>query len=159
MTWRSSRMPARLSARSIKGARPARWVMLPSLPSIPNKQMTTGEGGMIVTDNDDWARLFRSLRNQGRDVFDAWLNHTRLGYNYRLDELSAALGLAQLQRIEELLAKRERVAGWYNERLGGSGLIKPVIHRSHHHPHELVRLCRTDAGRPPIADHTHVQAG
>lgn len=83
----------------------------------PNKQMTTGEGGMIVTDREDWDTLFRSLRNQGRDVFDAWLNHTRLGYNYRLDEMSAALGLAQLGRIEELLAKRERVAQWYNERL------------------------------------------
>jgi perosamine synthetase len=85
----------------------------------PNKQMTTGEGGMIVTDRDDWDVLFRSLRNQGRDVFDAWLNHSRLGYNYRMDEMSAALGLSQLGRIEELLARRERVAGWYNERLAG----------------------------------------
>jgi perosamine synthetase len=83
----------------------------------PNKQMTTGEGGMIVTDRDDWDTLFRSLRNQGRDVHDVWLSHSRLGYNYRLDEMSAALGLAQLGRIEELLAKRERVARWYNERL------------------------------------------
>lgn len=83
----------------------------------PNKQMTTGEGGMIVTDNEDWANLFRSLRNQGRDVFDAWLNHTRLGYNYRLDEMSAALGLVQLQRIEDLLARRARVTDWYNQRL------------------------------------------
>jgi len=83
----------------------------------PNKQMTTGEGGIIVTDRGDWDRLFRSLRNQGRDVFDAWLTHSRLGYNYRLDEMSAALGLAQLTRIEELLSKRQRVAGWYNERL------------------------------------------
>lgn len=83
----------------------------------PNKQMTTGEGGMIVTGRAEWAELFRSLRNQGRDVFDAWLNHTRLGYNYRLDEMSAALGLAQLGRLEELLARRERVAGWYGERL------------------------------------------
>lgn len=83
----------------------------------PNKQMTTGEGGMIVTERDEWDAVFRSLRNQGRDVFDAWLNHSRLGYNYRLDEISAALGLAQLERIEELLAKREQVAGWYNERL------------------------------------------
>ena len=83
----------------------------------PNKQMTTGEGGMIVTDKDDWDALYRSLRNQGRDVFDAWLNHTRLGYNYRLDEMSAALGLSQLRRIEELLSKRERVAEWYNQRL------------------------------------------
>ena len=83
----------------------------------PNKQMTTGEGGLIVTDDEEWANLFRSLRNQGRDVFDAWLNHSRLGYNYRLDEMSAALGAAQVSRIEELLAKRERVAGWYRGQL------------------------------------------
>ena len=94
----------------------------------PNKQMTTGEGGMIVTDDAEWANLFRSLRNQGRDVFDGWLNHTRLGYNYRLDEMSAALGLVQLQRIEELLAKREQVAAWYNERLADTELIeRPTI--------------------------------
>ena len=79
----------------------------------PNKQITTGEGGVIVTDDDEWDHLFRSLRNQGRDVFDAWLNHSRLGYNYRLDEMSAALGAAQMSRIEELLAKREQVARWY----------------------------------------------
>ncbi|MCG2766968.1 MAG: DegT/DnrJ/EryC1/StrS family aminotransferase [Anaerolineae bacterium] len=90
----------------------------------PNKQMTTGEGGMIVTGRDEWDALFRSLRNQGRDIFDAWLNHTRLGYNYRMDEMSAALGLAQLQRLEELLAKRARVAQWYNERLSGHELIE-----------------------------------
>jgi perosamine synthetase len=90
----------------------------------PNKQMTTGEGGIMVTDRQDWADLFRSLRNQGRDVFDAWLNHTRLGYNYRLDEMSAALGLVQMQRLNELLAKRERVAGWYNERLARLELIE-----------------------------------
>ncbi len=94
----------------------------------PNKQMTTGEGGMIVTDRDDWDALFRSLRNQGRDVFDAWLNHTRLGYNYRMDEMSAALGVSQLGRIEELLARRERVAGWYNERLADvDGVQVPCI--------------------------------
>lgn len=94
----------------------------------PNKQMTTGEGGMIVTDDDEWAALFRSLRNQGRDVFDGWLNHTRLGYNYRMDEMSAALGLAQLQRIEELLEKRARVAAWYSERIDEiPGLEKPYI--------------------------------
>ncbi len=90
----------------------------------PNKQMTTGEGGVIVTLREDWAELFRSLRNQGRDVFDAWLSHTRLGYNYRLDELSSALGIAQLSRLDELLAKRERVAGWYNEHLAKTELIE-----------------------------------
>jgi dTDP-4-amino-4,6-dideoxygalactose transaminase len=94
----------------------------------PNKQMTTGEGGMIVTDDEEWADLFRSLRNQGRDIFNAWLNHTRLGYNYRLDEMSAALGLVQIQRIEELLAKREQVARWYNERLADVELVeRPYI--------------------------------
>jgi perosamine synthetase len=94
----------------------------------PNKQMTTGEGGIIVTDREEWAELFRSLRNQGRDVFDAWLNHTRLGYNYRLDEMSAALGIAQAQRLDELLEKRARVAGWYNERIGEiEGVEKPYI--------------------------------
>jgi perosamine synthetase len=98
------------------------------LAFYPNKQMTTGEGGMIVTDDAAWADLFRSLRNQGRDVFDAWLNHSRLGYNYRLDELSAALGRAQMERIEEMLAKRERVAHWYNERLAGVELVhRPTI--------------------------------
>jgi perosamine synthetase len=94
----------------------------------PNKQMTTGEGGMIVTNNKEWANLFRSLRNQGRDVFDVWLNHARLGYNYRLDEMSSALGLAQLQRIEELLGKRAQVAAWYNEAIDKiGGIQKPYI--------------------------------
>ena len=91
----------------------------------PNKQMTTGEGGMIVTARADWDALFRSLRNQGRDVFDAWLNHSRLGYNYRLDEMSAALGLAQLQRLDELLAKRARVAAWYSEHLADVDGLEP----------------------------------
>jgi dTDP-4-amino-4,6-dideoxygalactose transaminase len=94
----------------------------------PNKQMTTGEGGMIVTDNGEWADLFRSLRNQGRDTFDAWLNHTRLGYNYRMDEMSAALGLAQIKRIGELLSKRDEIAALYNERIATiPGLSKPHI--------------------------------
>jgi perosamine synthetase len=83
----------------------------------PNKQMTTGEGGIIVTDRAEWDRLFRSLRNQGRDDSGTWLNHVRLGYNYRLDEMSAALGASQLARLEGLLQKRERVAQMYNERL------------------------------------------
>jgi dTDP-4-amino-4,6-dideoxygalactose transaminase len=79
--------------------------------------MTTGEGGMLLTANESWDQLFRSVRNQGRDVFDGWLTHNRLGYNYRMDELSAALGLGQLARLNELLEKRDRVASWYNDRL------------------------------------------
>jgi len=92
----------------------------------PNKQLTTGEGGMLVTDRGDWVDLFRSLRNQGRDVFDAWLTHSRLGYNYRLDEMSAALGAVQMSRLDELLEKRAQVAAWYTERLQGyTDLIEP----------------------------------
>jgi dTDP-4-amino-4,6-dideoxygalactose transaminase len=83
----------------------------------PNKQMTTGEGGMIVTDDEQFTSLCSSLRNQGRDVFDAWLSHTRLGYNYRLNELSCALGLVQLSRIDDMLARRAQVAVWYSARL------------------------------------------
>ncbi len=83
----------------------------------PNKQITTGEGGVVLTDNDEIARLCRSLRNQGRGEGDEWLQHERLGYNYRLSDIHCALGLAQLERIEEILQKRERVAQIYNERL------------------------------------------
>jgi perosamine synthetase len=94
----------------------------------PNKQITTGEGGMIVTDHQTWSKLFLSLRNQGRDIIDAWLNHSRLGYNYRLNEMSAAIGLVQMNRVEELLAKRARVATWYNERLESLELLqRPYI--------------------------------
>jgi perosamine synthetase len=83
----------------------------------PNKQITTGEGGMIVTDDDRAASMMRALRNQGRAPGDTWLQHTHLGYNYRLDEMSAALGEVQLGRLESLLQARERVASWYQERL------------------------------------------
>jgi perosamine synthetase len=83
----------------------------------PNKQITTGEGGVVVTNDDQAAALMYALRNQGRAPGDTWLQHTHLGYNYRLDEMSAALGRVQMGRIEELLVKRERVAGWYNQRL------------------------------------------
>ncbi len=91
----------------------------------PNKQMTTGEGGMIVTPHAEWDQLFRSLRNQGRDVFDSWLAHSRLGYNYRLDEMSAALGAAQMQRLDDMLAQRAQVAAWYGEGLAGLAGIEP----------------------------------
>ena len=95
----------------------------------PNKQMTTGEGGVIVTNNEEIARLCRSLRNQGRGEMGAWLEHERLGYNYRMTEMSAALGVSQLKRIELLLAKRERVAQMYTERLSRLELVRPPVVR------------------------------
>jgi perosamine synthetase len=79
--------------------------------------MTTGEGGMFVTDNDDIAQLARSLRNQGRDDHDAFLMHHHLGYNYRLSDINCALGLSQLQRLPKLIAARSQVASWYEELL------------------------------------------
>ena len=89
----------------------------------PNKQMTTGEGGMIVTNDDRIAMLCRSMRNQGRAPGREWLQHVRLGYNYRLSDIHSALGLAQLERIDELLGGRARVAALYEDILGGHPLI------------------------------------
>lgn len=83
----------------------------------PNKQITTGEGGILVTDDEELAKLARSMRNQGRGESGEWLDHERLGYNYRMDELSAALGCSQMERIEEILEKRAKVAGMYGEKL------------------------------------------
>jgi len=83
----------------------------------PNKQMTTGEGGMIVANDENIYKLCRSMRNQGRSNDSTWLQHERLGFNYRISDINCALGIAQLERIDEILAKRERVALLYNERL------------------------------------------
>jgi perosamine synthetase len=85
----------------------------------PNKQITTGEGGAVVTDDARIADLCRSMADQGRGAEGAWLHHVRLGYNYRLDEMSAALGLSQLRRLDEIVAARAQVAGWYFDALSG----------------------------------------
>ena len=84
----------------------------------PNKQITTGEGGMILTNNKKIADFCKSSANQGRKVEDdKWLEHVQLGYNYRLDEMSCALGIAQMKRIKEILRKRDKVASLYSEKL------------------------------------------
>lgn len=94
----------------------------------PNKQMTTGEGGVVVTDSQEIAQICRSLRNQGRGEMSAWLEHERLGYNYRMTEMSAALGVSQIKRIEDLLAKREKVAQMYTDQLSTLEWIStPVV--------------------------------
>ncbi len=82
----------------------------------PNKQITTGEGGMIVTDRQDIRDMCVSLRNQGRAT-DAWLSHARLGYNYRMSEINAAIGEVQTQRLDEIVAKRRNAAELYNQAL------------------------------------------
>lgn len=81
----------------------------------PNKQITTGEGGVILTNDAELANICRSMANQGRGDGGEWLQHVRLGYNYRMDEMSAVLGLVQLSRIEEIVGARARVANWYEE--------------------------------------------
>ena len=98
----------------------------------PNKQITTGEGGMIVTDDDKFADHCRSIRNMGRDGM-AWLAHRRLGYNYRLSELHAALGCAQLERLDEILESRREATKWYMEFLMDSKwLILPTFCEADH---------------------------
>jgi len=96
---------------------------------FPNKQITTGEGAVITTDDADTAEMLRSLRNQGRDGGGAWLTHERLGYNYRLTDMSAALGLSQMQRADSILDRRAAVAETYRSLLDaipGIRLIGPV---------------------------------
>jgi perosamine synthetase len=87
----------------------------------PNKQMTTGEGGMVTTDDAALAAHLRSLANQGRSDSGDWLEHDKLGFNYRMDELSAAVGLAQTERLEEILGARAAVAARYHDLLAGIG--------------------------------------
>lgn len=100
----------------------------------PNKQITTGEGGMIVTNDDRIAQVCRSLRNQGRAPgsvrggVGSWFAFERVGYNYRMSEIQAALGFAQMQRLPELLSRRREVARRYMERLlAQSDVILPNV--------------------------------
>lgn len=83
----------------------------------PNKQITTCEGGVIVTDNENVALLSKSMRNQGRGEGDTWLQHTRLGYNYRISDINCALGISQLSRLNTIIEKRNKVAEMYNKKL------------------------------------------
>ena len=84
-----------------------------------NKQLTTGEGGMVTLGSAEHKERIDSERNQGRAPDMGWLDHDRLGFNYRLSDIACALGLAQLERLDDMLAARARVAGWYREALAG----------------------------------------
>jgi perosamine synthetase len=114
-----------------KGRRIGQFGDAAAFAFYPNKQITTGEGGVVVTNSDAIAEVCRSLRNQGRGTMGSWLEHERLGYNYRLDEMSAALGCSQLKRIDELLRRREDVAGRYTMRLQGCEWLKPPTVNAH----------------------------
>jgi dTDP-4-amino-4,6-dideoxygalactose transaminase len=113
----------------------------------PNKQITTGEGGMVITSDEKAAKFMMALRNQGRAPGDTWLSHTYLGYNYRLDEMSAALGAVQMSRLDELLVKREQVAGWYSERLAEvPGIEIPFVDSNTTRMSWFVYVIRTQKG-------------
>jgi perosamine synthetase len=94
-----------------------------------NKQLTTGEGGMLTMGSAEHKERVDSERNQGRAPNMDWLDHDRLGFNYRLTDIASALGLAQLQRLDGMLAARARVAGWYREALAGSEISLPCEDR------------------------------
>jgi perosamine synthetase len=99
---------------------PAVWAF------YPNKQMTTGEGGAVTTGSAEQHELLVSLRNQGRLETSSWLQHGRLGYNYRLDDISAALGIGQLEKLDRILDARRSVAATYGELLANVDVETPV---------------------------------
>jgi perosamine synthetase len=111
----------------LKGKKAGTFGTMSVFAFYPNKQITTGEGGMILTDDDDLADMCVSLRNQGRGAGGGWLSHERLGYNFRLSDINCALGISQLSRIDSIKEKRGRVAGWYQQMLSDDGrLIVPA---------------------------------
>lgn len=96
----------------------------------PNKQITTGEGGVVVTGDPRLASLIRALRNQGRTNSERWFQHDEVGYNYRLSEVNCALGIAQLKRIEAILSRREEIARKYSDRLSGNKSLRLPVYTS-----------------------------
>jgi perosamine synthetase len=99
----------------------------------PNKQMTTGEGGIVTTHSEEEWRLLRSLRNQGRGDAGGWLEHVRLGFNYRMSDVTAALGLGQVEKLDEILPRRAQVAAVYEELLAGiDGVELPLADDADH---------------------------
>ena len=112
----------------------------------PNKQITTGEGGLVVTRDPLLAREMRAMRNHGRFETDEWHQHSILGYNYRLSEINCALGCTQIRRIEDILALRERVARKYEEQLRGlSSLILPPTELDRGRPSWFVYVVRLES--------------
>ncbi len=121
----------------------------------PNKQMTTGEGGVVFARNPAHAERLRRLRNQGRDAGADWLDHAEPGYNYRLSELACALGRVQLRRIDELLALRRAAAARYDALLDGMhGLERPPLALPRREISWFVYVVRLPAG----VDRDRVQA-
>ena len=112
----------------------------------PNKQITTGEGGAVTTGSEAEHELLLSLRNQGRLETSSWLQHGRLGYNYRLDDLSAALGIGQLEKLDQLLAARGEVAARYGELLAPVDVEPPLPDDAEHVRSFFVYVVKLPAG-------------
>jgi perosamine synthetase len=119
---------------------PAVWAF------YPNKQMTTGEGGAVTTASEEQHELLVSLRNQGRLETSSWLQHGRLGYNYRLDDLSAALGIGQLEKLDRILAARRAVAARYTELLANVDVETPLADDDDHVRSWFVYVVKLPAG-------------
>jgi perosamine synthetase len=119
----------------------------------PNKQITTGEGGVVTTHSDDEAQLLRSLRNQGRSYESRWFHHVRVGLNYRFTDLQAAVGIAQLEKLDEILSLRAAAAARYTELLAGiEGLELPHPDDADHKRSWFVYVVQV----PPGVDHAGV---
>ena len=119
---------------------PAVWAF------YPNKQMTTGEGGAVTTHDESQHELLVSLRNQGRLETSSWLQHGRLGFNYRLDDISAALGVGQLEKLARILAARREVAASYAELLAGTEVELPAPDDADHERSWFVYVVKLPAG-------------
>ena len=119
---------------------PAVWAF------YPNKQMTTGEGGAVTTGSAEQHELLVSLRNQGRLETSSWLQHGRLGYNYRLDDISAALGIGQLEKLDRILAARRGVAAVYGELLADVDVEIPLADDADHERSWFVYVVKLPAG-------------
>jgi perosamine synthetase len=113
----------------------------------PNKQMTTGEGGAVTTSSERQWRELVSLRNQGRADSGGWLEHARLGFNYRLDDVSAALGLGQVEKLDQILELRGQVAARYGELLAAiDGVEAPLADDADHERSWFVYVVTLDSG-------------
>lgn len=139
-----------------------------------NKQMTTGEGGMLVTHDKKVYELAKSLRNQGRAPNMQWLDHDRLGFNYRIDEMSAAMGVAQLQQLSLSIRERQKIAAWYKKHFAPykEWIITPVVAAENKHTYFvyvvqvrkksikrddlIVRLAKKGVGSKPYLPSIHL---
>ena len=119
---------------------PAVWAF------YPNKQMTTGEGGAVTTGSAEQHEVLVSLRNQGRLETSSWLQHGRLGYNYRLDDISAALGIGQLEKLDRILAARRGAAAVYGELLADVDVETPLADDADHERSWFVYVVKLPAG-------------